>query len=645
MKKYVKVICILLAFALALGVALPIVLAAESALQTAHILFSHDLHAHFLPTQTYTGAGYASLGGFARTKTLIDDYRQAHPDALLVDAGDFSMGTLFQTVFDTEALELRMLGQLGYDAATLGNHEFDFRGEGLASMLRAARDSGDPLPALVLGNYSLETPEGGDQALFAELRGAFKHYGVQEYTVIERGGLKIGIFGILGENAEDCAPMADVQFTSRTENAKRISELLRTQEQADLIICLSHSGTSEKKEQSEDVLLAEAAPEIDVIVSGHTHSTLREPIVRYNTLIVSCGQYGENLGSLSLVRGEDDRWRAQEYALLPVDESVAEDPSIVQAIEQYKEVVQREYLELFGMEFDQTLASLSFNFTPATQIGKEHREEPLASLIADSYLYAVQRAEGEAYQPVAMALTASGTIRDSFAQGDITVADAFAVNSLGVGADSMAGYPLISVYLTGKELKTVCEVDASVAPIMEAAQLYLSGVRYSFNPNRLIFNKVTQVSLADGSAIEDDKLYRVVCGLYCAQMLDLVGEKSFGLMSIVPKDEQGQPVTDFEARIIHTQIDGREVELKEWYALADYLASFGEVPAAYSQPDGRKTVIDNASLGAILANPNGIALAAAGIVLAVLALLVFIVVRICTRKKRRAKKLARRAGQ
>ena len=110
----------------------------------------------------------------------------------------------------------------------------------------------------------------------------------------------------------------------------------------------------------------------------------------------------------------------------------------------------------------------------------------------------MKKAEGVNYDPVALAIVPTGTIRGSFVKGDITVSDAFTVSSLGIGADSISGYPLISVYLTGKELKTACEVDASISPIMSSAQLYMSGVNFTFNPNRLIFNKVTNSNPAKG---------------------------------------------------------------------------------------------------------------------------------------------------
>ncbi len=114
------------------------------------ILFTHDLHSHFLPAVDEHGMEY---GGYARLKTVIDQQKNQNPNAILVDSGDFSMGSLFQTAYTTSALELRMMGQLGYDATTFGNHEFDYLPSGLISMLNAAVDSGDPLPTLVNANY------------------------------------------------------------------------------------------------------------------------------------------------------------------------------------------------------------------------------------------------------------------------------------------------------------------------------------------------------------------------------------------------------------------------------------------------------------------------------------------------------------
>ena len=121
-----------------------------------------------------------------------------------------------------------------------------------------------------------------------------------------------------------------------------------------------------------------------------------------------------------------------------------------------------------------------------------------------------------------------------------------------------------------------------MTPLMSAAQLYGAGMTWTFNPHRMLFDKVTDCAqvLEDGRTVplETTGSIRVVTGLYSGQMLGAVTDKSFGLLTITPKDEQGVPVTDFEARILHNA-DGAEV--KEWYALASYLQSMGTVDAWY----------------------------------------------------------------
>ena len=102
------------------------------------ILFTHDLHSHFLPQPAEDGG---ESGGYARLKTAIDAEKEKYPDALLLDGGDFSIGSLIQTLYTTQAAELRTMGALGYDATTIGNHEFDHTGTGFAEMLNAAKEA------------------------------------------------------------------------------------------------------------------------------------------------------------------------------------------------------------------------------------------------------------------------------------------------------------------------------------------------------------------------------------------------------------------------------------------------------------------------------------------------------------------------
>lgn len=608
-KTSVRIIAIVIAVVLALSLLL-LPIAAYGAEPTVEedgvtVLFTHDLHDHLLPVnQTDAEGSTASTGGFARLKTVMDAVRADHSITLTVDAGDFSMGSLFQTIFQSDAPELRMLGALGVDVTTFGNHEYDYGPAALGDMLHAALESGDTLPQIVQANYS------GDSEDAAALQRAMDDYGAAPYTIIERGGVKIGVFGLMGEDADQCAPNSQMTLADPTESAETaVAEL--TAQGAELIICLSHSGTSEDEKTSEDVQLAKAVPEIDLIVSGHTHTVLSEPLQVGDTYIVSCGAYCANLGEITLLP-DGDGWTLGSYALHPIDGSVAEDADTTARIADFKTIVQEKYLDTYDLTFDQVLAKNDVLFPTVETLDASQEEAGFGNLLADSYRYAIAQSEGTDYEEIALTVVPQGVIRATLPLGEITVSDVFNVLPLGAGADGTMGYPLVSVYLTGKELEDVAEIDASVSSMMPYAKLHVSGIRYTYNPNRAPLDYVTDLQLVheDGQAVwaGGDTLYRVVTDLYSAQMLASVKDAAYGFLKITPKDAQGNEITDWNSAIIHDQSGN---EIKAWQCVATYLASFnaGEdgisvIPAAYAQADGRKILNDDNSIGAILSNPG-----------------------------------------
>ena len=650
MKKRIRrILTLLITLVLAAGCLMMPASAQEEEGKVATILFTHDMHSHLLPAEQEGGGEY---GGFARLMTALEQER-AEAEAsgyacITVDGGDFSMGTLFQTIYTTQATELRSLGALGYDVATFGNHEYEYRADGLAKMLRAAAESGDPLPALVQANYV--TPK--DPEADAEVVEAMADCGVTDYVMIERDGVRFAVFGVMGEDADACAPMSGMEFEPVIEAAQRMVDEIKANEEYDFLICLSHSGTNPDPKKSEDELLAKNVDGIDFIVSGHTHSTMLEPKIVNNTVIGCTGEYCTNLGKVTIKKDAEGNNAVLDYELIPIDENVADNPQIAAQVADYKELVETEYLSQFDMTFDQVLAYSPFDFTPISQFAQEQEEDSLGNLITDAYIYAVRQVEaGTNAAPITAAFVNSGVIRASFSQGDITVSDAFNVSSIGSGADGSPGYPLIDVWLTGKELKTVLELDPSVGPIFSGAQLYSSGVRYNFNMNRMLFNRVTDPALLSSngttSPIDDNKLYRVVTNLYSSQMLGTVTDMSYGILKITPKDEWGNPITDYEAHIIHLE-DGSE--LKEWYAVDTYLASFTptdgvpQVPQRYAGPEGRKVRDDSVNPIALLRQPNWITLTVLGVALLLVALVVFIIYRVATRKRRRSRRSGIRRG-
>ena len=657
-----------LALLLAVLCVLPVGAVAEGCTQETNvttILFTHDLHSHFLPQLTAEGG---ESGGYARLKTVIDEKRAMNPAALLVDGGDFSIGSLIQTLYTTQAAELRTMGAMGYDAVTIGNHEFDHKGTGFAEMLNSAkaaqqaavelllvdarplenmdayRERFGPvtpvLPTLLEANYA-PADDNPDRAF---IRSAMEGYGVTDCVTLERGGVTYGLFGLMGVDSDECAPTSGFTRTDAAKAAKRCVETLKG-EGAEIIVCLSHSGTGDSLASSEDEELAKAVDGIDVIVSGHTHSTLAEPLVVNDTYIVSSGPYCQNLGSLTFSWDDGGEKRLLDYRLIPIDETVAENPEIAGIVEQWKDMVGEAYLARYGLTYDEVLTHSDYDLnTPASAVQENNG---LGTLVSDTFLWA-DRTLNAAYadSPHTVSVTADGVLRANLPAGDLTAAMAFDVLSMGVGEDGTSGFPLVAVYLTGKELKAAMEVDASVTPIMPAAQLYMSGAKYAFNTKRMFFNRVYDAALTDvtfdesgtGNAyeIDDNALYRVVTGMYSAQMLGTVKSKSMGLLSLEPKQANGTPVTDFADCILY---DANGNELKEWYALAAYLEQFGEdgLPDRYAAPaNGCKQVSDSFAPGQLLAGWNGITWVVLGIVLLILAL-ILLLIRSLRRRIRRKK--------
>lgn len=621
--------------------------AAEAAGKTLDVVFTHDTHSHLNSFSTVIDGESTEVGGFARIKTVIDEQKAENPDTLVVDGGDFSMGTLVQTVYEDEAAELRMLGAIGCEVTTFGNHEFDYRSSGLAQMLKSAAESGDVLPELVVCNVDWDAMEAaglndGQQ----QIQSGFEEYGVKDYVVLQKGDVNVAVTGVFGVDALACAPTCELLFRDPVEAVKETVAEIKANEDVDMIVCVSHSGTWEDESKSEDEILAKSVPDLDLIISGHTHTELAEPIVHGDTYIVSTGEYGKKIGKLSMTQKSDGRWEMTDYKLVPILSTITADGATQEKIDGFMEAVDTGYLADFGYTKDEVLATNNVQFSTLHDLEYEHTEHNLGDLMSDAYVYAVENSDDFDGVPVDVAVVPSGTVRDTYTAGNITVEQVFNSFSLGIGPDGVPGYPLISVYLTGKELRTAAEIDASVSDYMTTARLYMSGLHFTYNPNRMILNKVTDIYLTDenGSRVEleDDKLYRVVADLYSGQMLSAVTDMSHGLLSLVPKYADGTPIEDFEDVIV---MEG-DRELKAWDSIARYMQSFEDtdgdgianVPSYYSQMHDRKVVDESRSLGDLVKSPNKYAamiIAVILIVIILVVLLIVLVVKLIKRIRRR----------
>lgn len=571
-----------------------------------NIVATTDLHSHLNSFITNKDGKNTELGGLSRIKTVID---KLGDNTLVFDSGDFSMGTLFQTMYRREAFELRSLGLIGCSATTIGNHEFDYGTEGIISMLKSANNSGDTLPEIVLCNINrAKMEEKGLSEEQQSLLDAFDRFNIKKYTVIYHNGLKIAVTGVFGKNAFSCAPSCCLIFSSPISALKETVHEIKTNENPDMIICLSHCGTNEKHRKSEDEHIAKAVPDIDLILSGHSHIRIDEPIIHGNTVIISPGEYGKYAGIIKMQRNHSKRWTLDGYKLVLIDNSIVQNKFVQDKIDGYMEKVNQNYLAMFECSSKEILAKNNIDFSTQKDLENKHTENNLGNLISDAYRYAAEKALGE---KIDVAIVPSGVIRDTYPKGSITVENVFNSLSLGKGPDDISGNPLIHVYITQKELMFMMEIDASISDYIKTSRFYMSGLHFKYNPHRVLMNKIFEIYFVDNNnnhyAVDDSRMFSAVLDLYTWNMFNSAQYRVKGIMKVQPKNRIGDKYKNINDSIIYY----KGHELKAWNAVTKYMRSFPAdndgipvIPDYYATLHGRKIRCEDISFSAIFSHLN-----------------------------------------
>jgi 5'-nucleotidase / UDP-sugar diphosphatase len=612
--------------------------AAEKLLTIVH---TNDLHSHlqgFSPEIDYKPDAVnadTTVGGWSRIATVIKETKQARRNPVLtLDSGDYFMGSLFHMLAREEAFELRLLKLMGYDAVSLGNHEFDLKPAGLARILRSAKAKGG-MPQIVFASAIFSK----SSTAVDSLEQAFAEVNVKDYTVIDRAGLKIGIFGILGKDAAAVAPFAKpVTFRDPIEVSREMVRILRDKEKVDIVICLSHSGLNQNAKKSEDEILAREVKGIDVIISGHTHSLHKSPVQVGDTIIAHAWVYGKQVGILDIAY-ENQKVKLRDYKLVHINGTIKGEPLIQKSIDGFKQAVNNEVLARYGWSYDKIIARTNWDLTMAAD------ESSIGNLIADSirwYVNKIDSDKNDHSSEVAVAVESNGVIRDDLIAGKtgmITVGDLFRTIPLGIGVDDTMGYPLISFYLYGYEIKRALEILTSVYPLKGYDYfLQISGLRFSYNPHRMIFDRVTDIEMGtDDTGYKpldygksNRRLYRVAANIYNATFLKLVGNFTYHFLDIVPKDKSGSSVSDLAAlRVDSDKATPGIQELKEWQGTIQYVQTFKhtdsdslpDMPDKYKGKQGRimlKPSWNPVDLLSRATLPTTLAIAIAGIILIVI---------------------------
>lgn len=586
------------------------------------ILHTNDEHSHLIPhpsVDDHPEWENSAIGGFARLGGMVNEIRR-HKESegepvLLFSGGDILGGPAFGWLaLHGYAPELDLMQKIGYDAVVIGNHEFDFGTEVLADYLKTAGYPGAHRRTAILGTNHI-IPEEHPLA-DAEIK----------KTMLKtlENGLNVGVFGLIGEDAISKTAFPEpVTFEHYLDAAAGAVQQLKD-EGADVIISVNHSG------QIEDRKLAQEVEGIDVIVGGHFHTPLYEPIVEGNTVIVQAGAYTEYLGRLELYWLPDEHRvevRNQEIGnpfLIRLDHTTPVDTAIQREVERYEEILSEWIDGLTGGAIADIRDTVIKSEFPLNRAHKE--ESAIGNFITDAMRMVAGDVTG---RRVDVAVQANGAIRGSIKPGsmpwsenEVSFYDLMITTGLGSGPDGNPGYPVVAFYLTGEEVRRAMEVSVLLSEmLMDNYFLQFSGIRKEYDPGRALWltvpvidqplpssRSVLSAEIFEGEGIQyadgmrpleksDQSLYHVVTDYYIAGFLPMVGELLPSL-GIEFKNSEGEPIELDDAILMQNGS-----ELKVWQTVAEYAMSFNNggseistIPQNYNETGNRLILVDGGSL-------------------------------------------------
>lgn len=493
---------------------------------------------------------HANLKTAAKQVTAVKEHRAENPDALLLHAGDVFSGTLYFNEFQGMA-DLAIMKLMNYDAMTFGNHEFDLGSspEGHKALKEFVEAASFPF---VSANVDFSEDGLFDGLFQAKVSDAPEDGNIYTGIVKEVNGEKVGIFGLTTKETEDIASPGLVTFADEylVEAQKMVDEFEAMG--VDKVVALTHIGYDDNPAVDNDQLLAAGVNGIDIIVGGHSHTTLAKPVVVNEdaepTVIVQAGQYGENLGTLDVLFDEKGVVVYHAGELIKVADK-AEDAEAVTVLAPFKKTVD----EVSEQEIEATAtAELTNPRAGEDQNAPSVRknETPLGNIITDGML-----AKAKTYNKnVVMAFQNGGGIRAGINAGPITVGEVITVLPF--------GNTLATMDLTGAEIKAAFEISVGQYPRENGGFLHVAGAKVEFDSSKPEGERVVSISLVNEdktlTKIDDATKYTIATNAFTAKGGD-------GYDVLAKAYEEGR-VTD--------------LGLSDWENLKEQLERIGEVTPA-----------------------------------------------------------------
>lgn len=461
----------------------------------------------------HTNDTHAHLDNIAKRVTAIKEVRAEKPDALLIDAGDVFSGTLYFNEFKGQA-DLEFMNLLNYDAMTFGNHEFDLGStpeghKGLADFI-----TGASFPFVSANvDFSADT----DLASFSkkEITDKPEDGKIYEGLIKEVDGEKVGIFGLTTEETVNLSSPGKVKFEDYIAEAQGTVAAFE-KAGVDKIVAVTHLGYDDNAEYDNDLELAQQVDGIDVIVGGHSHTELKEPVVvakdesgaaKDPTVIVQAYQYSDYLGTLDVEFDENGVVTGQAGALIKIADK-KEDPEAAAKLKGYSDKIAEVKNTSTGAATEVELPNPRLSENGAG-VSVRNSETALGNLITDGMLDKAK----EFNQDTVIAMQNGGGIRAAIDKGDITLGDVLTVLPF--------GNTLATMKLTGAQIKEALEHSVSQAPKENGGFLHVSGMKFTYDSSKPAGSRVQTMEVrgADGkyAAIDAQATYIVATNAFTAK--------------------------------------------------------------------------------------------------------------------------------
>jgi len=468
----------------------------QAQIDTITVLQLNDTHSCLAPLAPRTANLQGTRGGIARAASVIGMTKMSETNVLTLHGGDLFIGDLFFAKYQGVP-EFQMLNSLGFDAMTVGNHEFDLQPQTLQAVLDASF-AGGGFP-LVSSNVILDG--------FPSLKNYIKPYIIKTY-----GNTKVGIFGMT--TPETNLFSLPVPVVIDTNIAVTMSAMIETLKglNCKVIICLSHLGIENDK------ILASMLPYIDVIISAHDHVTTITPVAVTRpdggtTYITECGAFYSYIGKLKLcVQG--NTVTKLDYQLIELNNLIPEEPTIKSTIDGLISDIENAYGPLFTQQIGNATADFEEVADSLLNIG--NHDTPVGNLVTDAF---------RQQEKTQIAITVGGSTSQKIFHGPIVPADAFRAIGYGFNATNGLGYFLMTYKLSGLDLMKGLEFCLSTIDQNDELLPQVSGLKYEYVPGNAPLHRLVSL-LYNNNPVSPDSFYSVTTNqflFYALSNPDLVG--------------------------------------------------------------------------------------------------------------------------